>query len=37
MLEIANSIELEAKTLKEKAEEEIKAQLSELSELDNLG
>lgn len=37
MMSIANSIELEAKTLKEKAEEEIKAQLSELDELDNLG
>ena len=37
MMSIANSIELEAKTLKEKAEEEIKAQLSELAELDNLG
>ncbi len=36
MLSIAESIEKEAKSLKEKAEEEVKAQLSELAELDNV-
>jgi len=36
MLAIADSIEKEAKSLKEKAEEEVKAQLSELAELDNV-
>ena len=34
---IADSIEKEAKSLKEKAEEEVKAQLSELAELDDVG
>lgn len=36
MMAIADSIEKEAKSLKEKAEEEIKAKLLELSELDNI-
>lgn len=36
MLSIADSIEKEAKSLKEKAEEEVKVQLLELSELDNV-
>lgn len=36
MLEIANSIELEAKELKSKAEEELNEQLKALSELDSV-
>ena len=37
MLAIADSIEKEAKSLKEKAEEEVREQLSQLAELDNVG
>ncbi|WP_157824517.1 hypothetical protein [Flavobacterium sp. ALD4] len=37
MFAIADSIEKEAKSLKEKAEEEVKSQLSELAELDDVG
>lgn len=36
MMAIADSIEKEAKSLKEKAEEEVKSQLSELAKLDNI-
>lgn len=36
MMAVADSIEKEAKSLKEKAEEEVKAQLSELAELENV-
>ena len=36
MMAVADSIEKEAKSLKEKAEEEVKAQLSQLAELDNV-